>query len=45
MHSADTEDLTLDLPPRPLWRALRDLAISAVVVGAIALIVGFVPAT
>lgn len=45
MHPVSTEDLSLDARPRPLWRALHDLAISVVVVAAIALIVGFITAT
>jgi sulfonate transport system substrate-binding protein len=39
MHPFTTEDTSLEAPPRSLWRALRDLAISIAVVGAIALIV------
>jgi sulfonate transport system substrate-binding protein len=45
MNPISTEDLSIDAPPRPLWCALRDLAISVVVVAAIALIVGFISAT
>jgi sulfonate transport system substrate-binding protein len=45
MNPVSTEDLSIDAPPRPLWRALRDLAISVAVVAAIALIVGFITAT
>jgi sulfonate transport system substrate-binding protein len=45
MNPVSTEDLSIDAPPRLLWRALRDLAISVVVVAAIALIVGFITAT
>ena len=44
MHPASTEHLPIVAPPRPLRRALRDLAISVVVVAAIALIVGFITA-
>jgi sulfonate transport system substrate-binding protein len=45
MHPFTTEDISLEAPPRSLWRALRDLAISIAVVGAIALIVAFAGAT
>jgi sulfonate transport system substrate-binding protein len=45
MQPVSTEDISIDAPPRPLWRALRDLAVSVVVVAAIALIVGFITAT
>ena len=45
MNPVSTEDHSLDAPPPKLWRALRDLAVSVVVVGAIALIVGFLTAT
>lgn len=44
MNPVATEDSSLDAPPRSIWRALRDLAISAIVVGAIALIVSFISA-
>jgi hypothetical protein len=39
-----TEDSALETPPRSIWHALRDLAISTVVVTAVALIVGFISA-
>ncbi len=45
MHPFTTEDISLEAPPRSLWRALRDLAISVAVVGAIALIATFVGTT
>ena len=45
MQPVSTEDISIDAPPRPLWRALRDFAVSVVVVAAIALIVGFITAT
>ena len=45
MNPVATEDSVLDVPPRSLWRALRDLAVSIVVVAAIALIVSFLSAT
>ncbi len=45
MHPFTTEDISLEVPPRSLWRALRDLAISVAVVGAIALIATFLGAT
>ncbi len=45
MQPVATEDLHASDTPRPVWRALRDLAASIVVVGAIALIVGFLSAT
>lgn len=45
MNPVSTEDLSIDAPQSPLWRALRELAISVVVVTAIALIVGFITAT
>jgi hypothetical protein len=44
MNPVATEDSALDTPPRSIWRALRDLAISTIVVTAIALIVGFISA-
>ncbi|MDQ0025671.1 hypothetical protein J2X90_003493 [Variovorax paradoxus] len=44
MNPVVTEDSALDTPPRSIWRALRDLAISTIVVTAIALIVGFISA-
>jgi hypothetical protein len=44
MHPFTTEDISLEAPPRSLWRALRDLAISVAVVGAIALIATFLGA-
>ncbi|WP_086921057.1 sulfonate ABC transporter substrate-binding protein [Variovorax sp. JS1663] len=45
MHPVHTEDNPFDAPRRPWWRALRDLAISVAVIGAIALIAGFLGAT
>lgn len=45
MHPVSTEDISAEALPRPLWHALRDLLISVAVVGAIALIVGFLGAT
>lgn len=45
MHPFTTEDISFEAPPRPLWRALRDLAVSIAVIGAIALIAAFVGAT
>ena len=45
MNPVATEDSALDTPPRSIWHALRDLAISAIVVGAIALIVSFISAS
>jgi sulfonate transport system substrate-binding protein len=45
MHPFTTEDTSLEAQPRSLWRALRDLAISVAVVGAIALIATFLGAT
>ncbi len=45
MQPVSTEDISIDAPPRPLWRALRDFAVSVAVVAAIALIVGFITAT
>ena len=44
MNPVATEDSAFDTPPRSIWRALRDLAISTIVVTAIALIVGFISA-
>jgi sulfonate transport system substrate-binding protein len=44
MNPVATEDSALEVPPRSLWHALRDLVISAVVVSAIALIVSFISA-
>lgn len=44
MNPVATEDSVLEVPPRSIWRALSDLAISAVVVTAIALIVSFISA-
>ena len=45
MNPVATEDAALETPsPRSFWRALRDLAISALVVVAIALIVSFISA-
>ena len=44
MNPVATEDAALDTPPRSLWHALRDLAISTIVVTAIALVVGFISA-
>ena len=45
MHPIRTEDLSFDAPPRPLWRALRDLAASLAVISAVALIAGFLAVT
>ena len=45
MNPVSTEDLSIEAPQRPLWRALRELAIGVVMVAAIALIVGFITAT
>ena len=42
MNPVATEDPIFDTPPRSLWHALGDLAISIVVVAAVALIIGFV---
>ncbi|MDQ0016566.1 sulfonate transport system substrate-binding protein [Variovorax boronicumulans] len=42
MNPVATEDSAFDAPPRSIWQALRDLAISTVVVAAIALIVSFI---
>ena len=44
MNPVATEDSALDTPPHSIWRALRDLAISTIVVTAIVLIVGFISA-
>jgi sulfonate transport system substrate-binding protein len=44
MNPVATEDSVLEVPPRSIWRALSDLAISAIVVTAIALIVSFISA-
>ncbi|MFH0131602.1 hypothetical protein [Variovorax sp. EL159] len=44
MTPVATEDSVLDTTPRSLWHALGDLAVSAVVVSAIALIVSFISA-
>jgi VanZ family protein len=44
MNPVATEDSALDTPPRSIWHALRDLAISTVVVTAVALMVGFISA-
>ncbi len=44
MNPVATENSALEVPPRSIWRALRDLAISTIVVGAIALIVSFISA-
>ena len=41
MHPFTTEDISLEAPPRSLWRALRDLAISVAVVGTVALLATF----
>lgn len=44
MTPVATEDSVLDTTLRSLWHALGDLAVSAVVVSAIALIVSFISA-
>ena len=44
MNPVATEDHALDAPPRSIWQALRDLAISTIVVAAVALIVSFISA-
>ncbi|SEJ71088.1 hypothetical protein SAMN05216567_101548 [Variovorax sp. OK605] len=46
MNPVATEDAVLDIgtAPRSLWHALGDLAVSAIVVSAIALIVSFIAA-
>jgi hypothetical protein len=44
MHPVATEDSVLETPPRSIWHALRDFAVSAIVVSAVALIVGFISA-
>lgn len=44
MNPVATEDSVLDTTPRSLLHALGDLAVSAVVVSAIALIVSFIAA-
>ena len=44
MHPVATEDSVLETPPRSIWHALRDFAVSAIVVTAVALIVGFISA-
>ncbi|MCR6476259.1 sulfonate ABC transporter substrate-binding protein [Variovorax sp. ZS18.2.2] len=44
MNPVATEDSALDTPPRSIWHALRDLAISTIVVAAVALIVSFIAA-
>ena len=45
LYPTAPEDNPVDETPAPFWRALRDLALSLVVVGAIALIVSFLGAT
>lgn len=45
MPPVTTEDLDLSPPDGAFWKALRNLAISALVVCALALIVGFLAAT
>lgn len=42
MNPVATEDSILDTPPRSLGRALGDLAVSLIVVAAVALITGFI---
>ncbi|MDH6594660.1 hypothetical protein M2165_004549 [Variovorax sp. TBS-050B] len=44
MNPVATEDSVLETPPRSFWHALRDLAVSAIVVTAVALIAGFISA-
>lgn len=44
MTPVATEDSVLDTAPRSFWHALGDLAVSVVVVSAIALIVSFIAA-
>lgn len=44
MFTRSHEEVDLD-PPSALWQVLRDLALCAVIVGACALIVGFLTAT
>lgn len=44
MLPVTTEDLDLSPPDGAFWKALRNLAISALVVCAVALIVGFLVA-
>jgi sulfonate transport system substrate-binding protein len=41
MNPVATEDSAFEAPPRSIWQALRDLAISTIVVAAVALIVSF----
>ncbi|MDM0089158.1 MULTISPECIES: sulfonate ABC transporter substrate-binding protein [unclassified Variovorax] len=45
MHPVNPEDFAIDSEPRPLWQSLRDLALSLLVVAAIALITAFLTAT
>ena len=45
MHPVLPEDFSTDAEPRPLWQSLRDLALSVLVVAAIALITAFLTAT
>src|SRR4029450_4231895 len=45
MHPVSTEDISLESPPRSLWRSLGDLAISIAMVAAVALIAGFLGVT
>ncbi|MGJ7544211.1 hypothetical protein [Variovorax sp. LT1R16] len=45
MHPVNSEDFAIDSDPRPLWQSLRDLALSLLVVAAIALITAFLTAT
>lgn len=45
MLPVPSEDFELDPPGGSIWLALRDLALSAVVVCAVALVVGFLTAT
>jgi len=44
MNPVAPEDSVFEVAPRSFWQALRDLAISAIVVTAIALIVSFISA-
>lgn len=44
MTPVATEDSVLDTTPRSLWHALGDLAVSVIVVSAVALIVSFIAA-
>ncbi|MDM0037673.1 hypothetical protein QTH89_14705 [Variovorax sp. J22G21] len=45
MLPVPTEDFELDPPGGSIWQALRDLALSALVVCAVALIISFLTAT